>query len=1545
MTASAARLLITFATAWGPRFGGINAFNHDLLLALAPAYRTRVKVVCVVLHATPEQCQAALSGELVLVPLGLDTQQNMTVDLEPLVWRELQARGFAELPKETVWLGHDRITGAIALQAAKSRGGRAALIHHMSYAHYEAFAESSASADLKAREQGTLFNSADHAMAIGPLLRQALAEMLDCPTDQTTMLVPGLADIQPKQHHHNFNTFVSGRLDPSTGRIKQGQLSVAAFGHAVYLCDRDPGLPDKLRGEAEPSLTLRGVDFEHVEGAGLSMQEADLRRYVEGVAQRAINLRALPFTEDRNVLFDDLRSASLCLMPSWHEGFGLVAWEAIAAGVPLIASKKSGVVKLLSTLQDGQYMQWLQTIDVRGQTDEPFFRDDDKAGLSKLVIQTAKDHGAWKAKAARLRESLLQRYSWRKCAEDFVTAIGWQEASPVASLDDIPVASASQAADTATVTAATPSTVGNAKAHAANSLHGWLDPLSPRWESMHGLSPAQLLRAEEALLPFAQQAEPFLAEQLHWAHADELPLTVRLLVAQGGSGKTRLAIELCSRLRHDGWLAGFLVGDAHPGSMTSLSGQLRHCPQPVCIVVDYAETRTAELLALLGALLANPRTAATRILLLARSGGEWWQQLPARDAHCEALLMGAGGTGPYVMPSVYPEPSDRDQAFQHALQLLTTKLRLPMPAARPDLRGQHFARPLYVQLAALMTALGERAESAEALPRALLNHEQRYWSRAMHSPSPEVAGQDAVRLMALATMLGEVPVPRNVRDTWAAAGGEVQVLSPLFHALIPLYPGRQGLQGLRPDMVGEALVAHAVLSINGPALLNAVLGARLSKERYAALTVLARASKQRADLALPLEDALERHFARCASEVFRVCLETTTELPYIAKRAYLRLAPAVAQQIAGTLLPSFESEVVPMTGLEVEMRRTVHDAAKRKADKRNATVNDKASFAAAVGNLGEALRRDGKKSSALQYTDQARLLFTELVRTNQDRYEPDWATMLNNYASHLGEAGRTDEALAFAQQALGVHHRLALDKPERYEPDWARSLNNYSNCLVEAGRTDEALVFGKRALDIHHRLALDKPELYEPNWTMSLNNYANHLSKAGRSDEALAFGKQALDIRQRLALGKPERYEPNWATSLSNYANHLSDVGRTDEALALAKHALDIRQRLALGKPERYEPDWAMSLSNYASQLSEAGRTDEALAFGKQALDIHHRLALGKPERYEPDWATSLGNYANYLGETGRTDEALAFGKQALDIRQRLASDKPERYDPDWATSLSNYANHLSEAGRTDEALTFGRQALDIRQRLALDKPRRYEPDWATSLSNYAHFLSEVGRTDEALAFGKQALDIRQRLASGKTERYEPDLATSLSNYANHLSEAGRTDEALGIAAQATETWERLAVKRPKRFGAAARLSSLQASFLKWLVVSASTLKPPPESNTELNPYSVQHVAFAYQALLAIFAQDAAIQATAAAAAFAAWRGMHRGQRQDEAGMFVLLTALSASHASTESNPPGWEEAVDRYYVGRHGRLPAWLLTACLKLGAPPPRSHPPSVR
>jgi len=68
------------------------------------------------------------------------------------------------------------------------------------------------------------------------------------------------------------------------------------------------------------------------------------------------------------------------MMPSWHEGFGLVAWEAIAAGIPLILGKNSGVYRYLLENYPGAETGYVYAVDLRGLGQRPFFRGEDLAG-------------------------------------------------------------------------------------------------------------------------------------------------------------------------------------------------------------------------------------------------------------------------------------------------------------------------------------------------------------------------------------------------------------------------------------------------------------------------------------------------------------------------------------------------------------------------------------------------------------------------------------------------------------------------------------------------------------------------------------------------------------------------------------------------------------------------------------------------------------------------------------------------------------------------------------------------------------------------------------------------------------------------------------------------------------------------------------------------------------------------------------------------------------------------------------------------------------
>ncbi len=1238
--------LIATATAWGPKYGGINAFNYDLLIAVAFANMPRLRVVCIVANCTEDEVQSAKDQyQIELINLDLN-DGKVGKEHAALAWNKLQSVGFTDASQNTVWLGHDRITGSVSIALAKTYGGRSALIHHMSYAHYESFAEDSATANAKEDEQKQLFTEASLCLAVGPLLRGAVAHMLDRQIDDIPMLIPGLADISPRINNNNtFIAFVSGRLDASAKKLKQAHLGVAGFAHAVYRCDLDDGLPDALRGEGAPRLILRGVELE-TPSADSPGAEAELKELAQQHANRVIGLQALPFTQDRTKLFDELKAASVCLMPSWHEGFGLVAWEAIAAGVPLVLSKNSGVYQFLKALRKENLVH---AIDVKGQNTSPFFADSDKEELANLLIKIAKNHPAMRADAHRLREELQNDFRWHACAQSFVTALNWQ--APIAPV----IAPPAQSKPVDATLINTP------------DLIQWMELPSPLWHLHTGLSPSQLLKAEEALIPFATQRDIFLQTQIDWATAQAHPICIRLLTGEGGTGKTRLALEMCKRLIDEGWVAGFLKSDFQPQTIAAFVKALLHSQLPVLLVLDYAETRTDLVLRILEALITQKAHSKIRLLLLARSSGEWWGQLPSRNSRCEALLDGFATTGPYPLPALYTHLSERNSAFTQALTAFAQASQVQAPHIQPNLSAEQYHSPLYLQMAALLTLLGEHTPNAELLPQSLVRHEQRYWRKAQSQQGMGAGSETEPNLlMSLVTLVGYAPTAKAIEPLWIAAGGAPPSLKPLFSSLSPLYPGQQGLGALQPDLLGEALIARQVLGSSGAALLDAALGEKASlPQRAHALTVMARLLRYRADLARPLHVALSKHFARSAQALFQVCIQTPSPLAQVAEKSFKQLKPDVALRVSGLLKSNFDHQVLPLAGLELLIRETLNDQAFRRHQKPNCSVDDRIT-------LG--------------------------------------GTLINLSIAH-SQLGNSADALCYAKKALDLWKRLAKDKPERFEPKGADSLSNYANCLASVGDTTQALACAKQALDIHERLAKDKPERFEPDWATSLGNYAIYLDDAGDSTQALACAKQASDIHERLAKEKPERFEPDWATSLGNYAVYLTDAGDSTQALACAKQALDIHERLAKDKPERFEPDWATSLGNYAIRLADVGDTTQALACAKRALDIHERLAKDKPERFEPDWAASLSNYASHLADVGDTTQSLAFAKQALDIFERLAKDKLERFEPDLATSLSNYANRLADVGESTQALACAKQALDISERLAKDRPLKFNPD------------------------------------------------------------------------------------------------------------------------------------------------------------------------------------------------------------------------------------------
>jgi hypothetical protein len=243
--------LVSLANAWGPRYGGVNAFNHDFCGGLASRLSGSVPVICIVPRASEEERRAASAANVILLcteAAALDSGD---------IRRVLERAGYE---RAAWWIGHDVITGQLALKVRSQLGGKTALIHHMSYAAYAGYKHGQGSIAVQRRdEQRALFDQADQTFAIGPVLRDSLLELLGDEKPRPGMLVPGLPRIPARNPPRAFKAIVVGRLGPEDDRIKQGRLAVAGVAAARKRAKQTPGSPPLLTGQ-RPNIHVIGID-------------------------------------------------------------------------------------------------------------------------------------------------------------------------------------------------------------------------------------------------------------------------------------------------------------------------------------------------------------------------------------------------------------------------------------------------------------------------------------------------------------------------------------------------------------------------------------------------------------------------------------------------------------------------------------------------------------------------------------------------------------------------------------------------------------------------------------------------------------------------------------------------------------------------------------------------------------------------------------------------------------------------------------------------------------------------------------------------------------------------------------------------------------------------------------------------------------------------------------------------------------------------------------------------------------------------------------
>jgi hypothetical protein len=581
-------------------------------------------------------------------------------------------------------------------------------------------------------------------------------------------------------------------------------------------------------------------------------------------------------------------------------------------------------------------------------------------------------------------------------------------------------------------------------------------------------APARLLKARAGVIPYVAHRQ--LVDDLEaWCHRDGSFATC-LVGGRGGAGKTRLGVELCSRLSQCDWLTGLLTKVADRQELEALV-KVQTCR---LVVIDYAETRVETIASLLP-VLADHATEEhrVRILLLVRAAprrsDDWTEAL---RGHTEGLDLIADEMGIRVLSD---EPFDLDvrrELFAAAAAALRPRVGGKLPDPPQDLDSGVFATPLTVVAAAYLALVDPDLQptTRTELFDGLLAHEDRYWaSTGPHTPEDPQLRRRVVALATLTAARSEEEaaelvglVPNVGRE---ATRERRYQLAAWAHAL---YHGPGWWNPVEPDLLGEHLVASTYQ--DHPDVLTGALGDCAGECAPRAIEVYSRLAADRPS------------FAKVLGPVI------TASLPDLCTRAIGQAARETDRAI-----------LLGTTSLASELFRLV------------------AAAPPDPGVLPEILARFPSRSDlmlnplAAVLTGQITGWHRSLAEANPAAYLPALAQSLNNLSLRLAEAGRRGEGLAAIEEAVEVYRSLAEANPAAYLHDLALSLNNLSLRLAGAGRRGEGLAAIEEAVEVYRSLAEANPAACLPALAQSLNNLSLRLAGAGRRGEAVILGEEAAE--------------------------------------------------------------------------------------------------------------------------------------------------------------------------------------------------------------------------------------------------------------------------------------------------------------------------------------------------------------------------------------------------------------------------------------------------
>ena len=934
-------------------------------------------------------------------------------------------------------------------------------------------------------------------------------------------------------------------------------------------------------------------------------------------------------------------------------------------------------------------------------------------------------------------------------------------------------------------------------------------------------SPLQLIKARTGIVPFTGRDK--LTELTDWANAQpgegREDLAVAVVTGVGGSGKTRLAAELCSNLEKNGWVAGFVpkttgLSEAELTWLTRVESHL-------LLVLDYAEeSHKEELTRLLRRL--RERGTPTRVVLTARSAGAWFDDLLKDD-----VLSGAMAQGLFRVELPRQAETSTKMA-KRAAKRFARYLETPEPTDVGIPENSRWTTLDFVLHGWLIASEVDAAglpSSREGLYEEILRREIKYWQDEAKRQAMATVSEATLRTSAAAlSLIG----PRTVSETADVLSrlpewSDVDLRKSYAELLSKMLADPGEAYVLRPDPVAEKLVVEVFVddgeTLDDPEeLLNKVLPPDpLSDSRLNEATcppAVARRALCHGRQSQQVCDVI----TRCTSQGDAPAAQLAHSALRCRQHLWISGLEAALKQ-GGPFVAALESAL--KAGMNIPAAEIADSIPSRHAYLRNVAVTamicdqerdmNSAERAVHMNNLSGRLSEVGDREGALKAIREAVEIYRGLVEGNAAAFRSELAGSLNNLSIVLSGVGDRGGALRAAREAVEIYYGLVEGDMEAFKPDLAMSLSNLSNRLSEMGDRGSALKVAREVVELRRRLAEENAAAFNPDLAASLSNLSNRLFEVSDREGALEVIREAVGIYRGLAEGNVEAFKPDLAMSLSNLSNRLSEMGDRGGALKAVWEAARIYRGLVEGNADAFIPVLARSLNDLSSRLSDLGNRGGALKAVCEAVGIYRGLVEGNAKAFKPDLAISLSNLSNRLSKVGDREGALKAIREAIEIRRGLAAENAAAFTPVLASSLNDLSVILSGLGDPGGALDAAREAVGIYRGLAKENSAAFKSVLAGSLSNLSGRLSGVDDPGGALDAAREAVGIYRGLAKEIPAAFNPNLGMSLNNLSNRLSEMGDREAALEVIREAVGIYRGLAKESPAAFSSelAGSLSNL----------------------------------------------------------------------------------------------------------------------------------------